>query len=281
MDRHYSPTQKVFIYIFYVILLVFFLLPVVYIFAMSLKTEAEVLDKVHLFNFYPKRPTLENFGRVIKNVRMDMYLANSAKLVITTSIGVLLAAFPSAFALSRGNFKRKELVMMGVLFFQMISPIIISISIYWYYSKLHLLNTYSGLALIYIAIHLPFTTFLMKGVFDAIPRDLDEAAHIDGCSRFATLLKVIIPTAVPGIASATIFNSINAWSQFIIPFFLISDNKLYPVSVGILQAQGSYQDVSTHYLAAASVIGLFPAVLLVLFLQKFIIRALTAGAVKG
>jgi multiple sugar transport system permease protein len=277
----YSLPQKVLLYSFYVLLLIFFLLPVVYIFAMSLKTGDEIMDKVHLFNFLPKRPTLANYGTVIRNVRMDIYLANSAKLVFTTSIGVLLCAFPSAFALSRGRFKRKDLVMMGVLFFQMISPIIISISIYWYYSKLHLLNTYTGLAFIYVAIHLPFTTFLMKGVFDAIPRDLDEAANIDGCSRLGTLIRVIIPTAIPGIASATIFNSINAWSQFIIPFFLISDNKLYPVSVGILQAQGSYQDVSTQYLAAAGVIGLFPAVLLVLFLQKFIIRALIAGSVKG
>jgi multiple sugar transport system permease protein len=144
-----------------------------------------------------------------------------------------------------------------------------------------MLNTYYGIALIYIAIHLPFTTFLMKGVFDAIPEDLDEAAKIDGCSRFGVMVRILIPSALPGIASATIFNSINAWSQFIIPFFLLSDNKLYPVSVGILQAQGSYQDLSTHYLAAAGVIGLLPAVLLVIFLQKFILRALIAGAVKG
>jgi multiple sugar transport system permease protein len=279
--KQYTLTQKILLYAFFALLLVFFLLPVVYIFAMSLKTQQQILEPVHIFNFFPGKMTLENYGKVIRNVRMDIYLMNSAKLVVTTAIGVLLAAFPSAFALSRGKFKNKNLVLMGVLFFQMISPIIISIPIYWYYSKLNLLNTYFGLALIYIAIHLPFTTFLMKGVFDAIPRELDEAAKVDGCSRFATLVKVIIPTALPGIASATIFNSINAWSQFIIPFFLLSDNKLYPVSVGILQAQGSYQDVSTHYLAAAGVLGLLPAILLVLFLQKFIIKALVAGAVKG
>lgn len=279
--KQYNLTQKIFLYIFFALLLIFFLLPVVYIFAMSLKNQQQILEPVHIFNFFPKKITLENYGKVIKNVRMDIYLANSAKLVVTTAIGVLLAAFPSAFALSRGRFKNKNMVLMGVLFFQMISPIVISIPIYWYYSKLHLLNTYFGLALIYIAIHLPFTTFLMKGVFDAIPRELDEAATVDGCSRLATLVKVIIPTALPGVASATIFNSINAWSQFIIPFFLLSDNKLYPVSVGILQAQGSYQDISTHYLAAAGVLGLLPAVILVLFLQKFIIKALVAGAVKG
>ncbi len=277
----YSRPQKTLFYLFYVLLLIFFLLPVVYILALSLKTGEEVLKPVHLFNFFPKKPTFENYGKVIENIRMDIYLWNSAKLVFTTSVGVLLVSFPSAFALSRGQFKSKQAVVMGILFFQMISPIIISIPIYRYYSTLGLLNTYFGIAFIYIAIALPFTTFLLKGVLDAIPKDLDEAASIDGCSRIRTLITIIIPTALPGVASATIFNSINAWSQFIIPFFLISDSKLYPVSVGILQAQGSYQDFSTHYLAAASVIGLLPAVLLVLFLQKFILRALTAGAVKG
>ncbi len=279
--HRYSLTQKSLYYIFYILLLLFFLFPVIYILALSLKTGEEILNPVHLFNFWPKKPTLANYGKVIENIRMDIYLWNSAKLVFTTSVGVLLVSFPSAFALSRGRFKSKNAVVMGILFFQMISPIIISIPIYRYYSMLGLLNTYFGIAFIYIAIALPFTTFLLKGVLDAIPKDLDEAASIDGCSRMSTLLKIIIPTALPGVASATIFNSINAWSQFIIPFFLISDNRLYPVSVGILQAQGSYQDFSTHYLAAAAVIGLFPAVLMVLFLQKFILRALTAGAVKG
>ncbi len=279
--RTYTLKQRVILYIFFALLLVFFLLPVLYIISLSLKTGDQILEKVHLFNFFLGDVTLENYGKVITNIRMDIYLKNSALLVISTAIGVLLAAFPSSYALSRGSFKRKNVVLIGILFFQMISPIIISIPIYWYYAKLNLLNTFGGIALIYIAIHLPFTTFLMKGVFDAIPLELDEAATVDGCSRMGILVRVLIPTALPGIASATIFNSINAWSQFIIPFFLLSDNKLYPVSVGILQAQGSYQDVSTQYLAAAGVIGLLPAVILVLFLQKFIIKALVAGAVKG
>jgi multiple sugar transport system permease protein len=279
--RDYSLPAKIALYTCFVVLLIFFLLPVLYIIALSLKDEKAIMDSVHLFNFFPRRPTLANYGTVIKRVRMDIYLMNSAKLVVSTAIGVLLAAFFSAFALSRGRFRNKNAVMIGILFFQMISPIIISIPIYWYYSRLGLLNTFFGIAFIYIAIHLPFTTFLMKGVFDAIPRELDEAASIDGCSRVGTMFRIIIPPALPGVATATIFNSINAWSQFIIPFFLISDNKLYPVSVGILLAQGSYQDVSTHFLAAAGVIGLLPAVILVLFLQRFIIRALVAGAVKG
>jgi multiple sugar transport system permease protein len=266
---------------FYAVLLVFFLLPVVYIIALSLKTSEQVLEPVHLFNFFPLDITFENYGKVMKNIQMEIYLRNSAMLVITTAVGVLLAAFPSAFALSRGQFRNKNLVLIGILFFQMISPIIISIPIYWYYSNLNLLNTFIGIALIYVAIHLPFTTFLMKGVFDAIPPELDEAAIVDGCTRFGVMTRVVIPTALPGIASATIFNSINAWSQFIIPFFLLSDNELYPVSVGILQAQGSYQDISTHFLAAAGVMGLLPAVALVLFLQRFIIKALVAGSVKG
>ena len=277
----YTIKTKIILYIFYFILLLFFLVPIVYVVALSLKSADEVLLPVNLFNFWPKSFHFENFTTVLRMMPMTTYLGNSTKLVCSTVLGVLAIGFLSAYTLSRGNFKHKDALLVGILFFQMISPIIISIPLYSYYAKLGMLNTFSGIAFIYIALQLPFTTYQLKGTFDSIPFALDEAASIDGCSRFGTLMRIIIPVALPGVASATIFASINAWAQFIIPFFLISDSKLYPVSVGILQAQGSYQEISTHIISAASVIGLFPAVLLVLFMQKFILKALVVGSVKG
>jgi multiple sugar transport system permease protein len=279
--HNYKTGTKILLYFFYVLLLLFFMVPVVYVIALSLKNAEEVLQPVNLFNFWPKSFHFENFTTVMHMMPMGTYLVNSTKLVIFSVLGVLAIGFLSAYTLSRGKFKHKDSLLIGILFFQMISPIIISIPLYSYYAKLGMLNTFGGIALIYVALQLPFTTYQLKGTFDSIPVTLDEAASIDGCSRFGTLLKVIVPVALPGVASATIFASINAWAQFIIPFFLISDSKLYPVSVGILQAQGSYQEISTHIVSAASVIGLFPAVLLVIFLQKFILRALVVGSVKG
>jgi len=163
----------------------------------------------------------------------------------------------------------------------MISPIIICIPIYIYYNSLGLLDSHIGLILVYIAIQVPFSTWILKGFFDSIPIELEEAAKIDGCTRLQALLRVVLPLSLTGIVATLILIAMNSWGQFILPFLLISKDNLAPISVGILLIQGSYQQISTHLIAAASVFAMLPAVVLVLILQKFIIKVLMAGALKG
>jgi len=271
--------KKILIWISYALVSLFFIFPVLWTISLSFKTKAELFD--YPPTLIPRNPTLDNFIHVFQYTSMWKYLLNSFQLVIFTVIGTLLVAIPAGYSFSRFNFKNKKKYMFLVLIFQMISPVIIGIPIYKYYASLGLLNNYFGLIMVYIAVQIPFTTFLLKGGFDAIPKELDEAARIDGASRFQLLRKVIIPVSLPSIASATIFTSINAWSQFLLPFILLDNERMFPVSVGILLTQGNYQEISTHFVAAASVISLVPAVLMVIFLQKFIIKSLTAGALKG
>jgi len=230
---------------------------------------------------FPKHPTLKNYKEVLNMTLMPTYLWNSAKLVIYTVIGTLLVGIPASYSFSRFSFKNKNLILFLILMFQMISPVVIGIPLYKYYGKLGLLNNYFGLSMVYIATQLPLTIFLLKGSFDSIPRELDDAASIDGANKWQILWRVVLPLSLPMIASAVIFISINAWSQFILPFLLVDKGSAYPVSVGILMAQGTFQQISIHYVAAASVLALLPAILLVLFLQKFILNALMAGALKG
>ncbi|MEA1883658.1 MAG: carbohydrate ABC transporter permease [Thermotogota bacterium] len=271
--------KKIFVWIGYAIVSLFFLFPVLWVFSLSLKTKAELFE--YPPTLIPKSPTFDNFRNVFQNTSMWRYLFNSFELVVFTVLGTLLVAIPAGYAFSRFRFKNKQKYLFLVLVFQMISPVIIGIPIYKYYASLGLINNYFGLVMVYIAVQIPFTTFLIKGGFDAIPKEFDEAARIDGATRFQLLRKIIIPVSLPSIASATIFTSINAWSQFLLPFILIDKEKMFPVSVGILLTQGNYQEISTHFVAAASVISLVPAVLMVIFLQKFIIKSLTAGALKG
>ncbi|MFW5987969.1 MAG: carbohydrate ABC transporter permease [bacterium] len=271
--------KKISIYILYALVSMFFLLPILWTISLSLKTTSEIFAFPP--TFIPDEITFDNFLYVLNNTAMITYLWNSFKLVIYTVTGTLLVSIPAAYSFSRFDFKNKSILLFIILSFQMISPIVIGIPIYRYYSNLGLLNNYFGLAMVYIAIQIPFATFLIKGGFDAIPRELDEAAKIDGASRFQLLHKVILPVALPPLASATIFISINAWSQFLLPYLLLNTTSQYPVSVGILMTQGNFQQISTHYLAAASVIALLPAIIMVFLLQKFILKALTAGAVKG
>jgi len=267
------------IWLSYLIVILFFIFPIFWIFSLAIKIPSELFS--YPPKLIPKHPTFMNFIKAWNTSSIPIYLYNSAKLVFFTVFGTLLVTIPAGYSFSRFTFKNKPLLLFVILIFQMISPIIIVIPIYIYYDKLGLLNSHFGLIMVYIAIQVPFTTWLLKGFFDSIPKELDDAAKVDGCSRFQALRKIILPLAMPGIASATIFISISAWGQFIMPFLLLSEDTLYPISVGILMCQGTYQQISIHLLSAASVLSLAPAIAIVLILQKFILKALMAGAVKG
>lgn len=263
----------------YIIVIIFFLFPIFWVISLSFKPPQEVFS--YPPTLLPNNPTFGNYIQVMEMTLMPTYLWNSTRLVIYTVIGTLLASIPASYAFSRFNFKNKDIILFLILMFQMISPVIIGIPLYKYFGRLGLLNNYFGLAMVYISTQIPFTTFLLKGGFDSIPKELDEAAEIDGASRLQILVRVVLPLSLPILASSIIFISINAWSQFIIPFLLVDQQNAYPVSVGILMAQGTFQEVSIQYVAAASVLALLPAVLLVLILQKFILNAMIAGALKG
>lgn len=266
------------IYFLYICAIVFFLFPIVCVLSLSLKSATEIFTDTSII---PKKPTLDNYKFVFENTRMLAYIKNSFILVIYTVVGTLAVAALSAYGLSRFNFKNKNFLIILILMFQMISAVVICIPLFRFLAQLGLLNNLWVLGFVYVATQVPFATYLLKGVFDSIPKEMDESAAIDGASRLKILIQIILPCARSGISSAVIFLSINAWSSFLIPFILLNRDKLYPVSVGILSVQGTYQDITIQYLAAASVVGLLPAILLVVFLQRFIISAMMSGAVKG
>jgi len=267
------------IYISYGIIILTFLFPLIWIISLSLK------DLQNLFAVPPKiipdTFAFENYNRVFRQSDLGGYLINSVKIVFFSIVGTLIISVPAAFNFSRLRFKFKKGMLFGVLIFQMMSPLIIAIPLFRYFNALGIQDKHWSVILIYIAIEIPFQTWLLKSFFDSIPQSIDEAAEIDGCTRLQTLTKVILPLSAPGLASSIIFAGIHGWSQFIIPFVLLDNPDLYPISVGILNYQSTVETISTHLLAAASIISIIPAVILFIAMQRFIIGALTAGAVKG
>jgi multiple sugar transport system permease protein len=163
----------------------------------------------------------------------------------------------------------------------MISPVIISIPLYRLFAALGLLNSYATVILVYVAIVLPFTTWFLKGYFDTIPYEVDEAAIVDGATRWQILTRILLPVCAPGIATAAILAAVLSWSQFVVPFILLDDRRLYPVSVGLVNLQSTSDAITLHYLAAASVIAIAPVIAVFVLLQRYIVSALTRGAVKG
>ena len=138
----------------------------------------------------------------------------------------MLFATPAAYALSRFRFRNRNLMMIGLLAFQMISPLVIMVPLYRYMDRVGLTDSHFGAALVYIAIAAPLFTWMLKGFLDGIPQSLEDAAMIDGCTRWGAFMRVILPLSLPGLTSAFVLNAILGWSQFIVPFILLSPANL-------------------------------------------------------
>jgi multiple sugar transport system permease protein len=266
-------------YVAYFFICLFFAGPLLWLVSLSIRTTAEIY--VSDIRLWPQNPTLENYSAALGNPLFPVYLWNGLKLAIAGAVGAMLFATPAAYALSRFHFRHRNMTMIGLLAFQMISPLVIMVPLYRYMDRVGLTDSHFGAIVLYIAVASPLFTWMLKGFLDGIPQSLEDAAMIDGCTRFGAFMRVILPLSLPGLTSAFVLNAILGWSQFIIPFILLSRTSLQPIAVGIFNFQGTYSQTSTQILAAASVLSIVPAVVVFLVLQRFIIGALMAGAVKG
>jgi multiple sugar transport system permease protein len=268
-----------FSYLFLFVTFVFFAWPLLWLLSLALRTRKEVFLGVS--RLISKAPTLENFTTILSSDKFAGYLWNALILSTSSAIGCLIVALPAAYAFSRFPFRGKGPWMMVLLAFQMISPLVIMVPLYRYMAKIGLTDSHFGATMVYIALAVPMVTWILKGFIDGIPRSLDEAALIDGCSHFAVFWRIILPLSTPGIASAFIISVIAGWSQFLVPFLLISKESLTPIGVGIFQYAGTQNDSSIQLLAAACLVSVVPAIVAFLSLQRLILGAMTAGAVKG
>ena len=267
------------LYVAYVIIIVFFLFPLFWVLSMSLKTVPQLFATPPVW--FPLPPQFSNYTYVLTNTPILGYLANSAIIVLLTVFFALLVATLAAYGFSRFTFRYKKPSLMAVLVFQMISPVVISIPLYRVFASLHLLNNFASLILVYVAVVLPFITWFLKGYFDTIPYQVDEAAIVDGATRWQVLVKILLPVCAPGIATAAILASVLSWSQFVIPFILLDNRAMFPVSVGLVNLQSSSDTITTHYLSAASILAIAPVIAVFVLLQRYIVSALTSGAIKG
>ena len=280
-NRRRLDATKILIYASYLIVILLFWGPVAWMISLSLKTIPDIL--AYPPKLFPSHFAIENYGTIFAKSTIPRNMLNSAKITVITVVGTLLVTVPAAYAFSRFRFKGRTQILMAILLFQMISTLIIILPLYRYFIKLNLLDSHFGLILIYITVQIPFSVWLLKGFFDSIPKSLDDAARIDGASRLQSVIRVLIPVAMPGIAAAVLFNTINAWSQFLIPFVLIGKGRLQPVSVGVAKFAETVGEaiVTTHLLAAASLMAMLPAIAIFIVLQRFIVKILISGAVKG
>jgi multiple sugar transport system permease protein len=266
-------------YLGLLLVLLFFGLPLLWILSLSLRTQQEIL--VTTVNPVPDSPTLDNYGEVLRSAQFPRFLMNSAILSAIGSFGAIAVAAPAAYAFSRMAFRGRRGLLVAVLALQMISPLVVAFPLYRYFASLGMLDSIPATGLIYIAVLTPLATWMLKGFFDRIPAELDDAALIDGASRWTAFVRVVLPIALPGLTAVFVITALLAWAEFVIPFILLSDPSHLPISVGILNFQGTFAINATGILAAGSVLAILPAILLFVILQRYIVGVFVAGALKG
>lgn len=265
-------------YVVYALAALFFLFPVLWVVSMSLRQPGEVLT--YPVQLIPRDVTVQPYVRVLQSSEMITWVYNSLKIAILEVVGIVFVTVPAAYAFSRFDFRGKKYALFGVLLFQMISPVVIVIPLYNMMAELNMLNTHYGLILLYIGLQVPFSIWLLKSYFDTIPGGLDEAARVDGCNRLQTLIYVLLPSMAPGIAVVAIFNFIFSWAEFVMAFTVLGESNLYTVSIGLFSFQGQYS-TDWRVIAAASVIAMAPLLIMFIGLQRYFIKGLVEGAVKG
>jgi ABC-type glycerol-3-phosphate transport system permease component len=253
------------------------LFPIFWITTASLKTERSLYARPPEWLFFS--PILGNYRSVLNNIPFVDYLTNSLVIAIGTTIGSLVLGVLAGYGFARFRFPGSDAVRFLVLVTRMAPRIVLVVPYYLMMQRLGLLDTWTGLLIAYISFALPFTIWLLIGFFMDVPLEIEEAAMIDGCSRVGVLLRVVLPIVAPGLVVAAIFAFLVSWNEFLFALILSGVKaKTLPVVIA-----GFNTDAGPQYgeMSAAAVMVMLPNIVMTVALQRFLVRGLTLGAVKG
>jgi len=253
------------------------LYPVLWVFKMAL-TPSQGFDASP--NPFPTDPSLANFEHVLFDLPFFTWLFNSVVIsAATTLLGVFLAC-TSAYALSRFRFPGRAPAMLSFLVTQMFPGVLMMIPLYLIMDSLGLLNQLLGLVLVYATTAIPFCVWMLKGYFDTIPKELEEAALMDGASTGMIFWRIMLPLSLPAVAVTALFSFMTAWNEFILAAVFMNDENKYTLPVGLKQMVGQFATEWGNFAAAAILVSI-PVVALFFALQKNLVGGLTSGGVKG
>ena len=257
---------------------IFVLIPVLWMVSTSLKTEPETFAIPP--RWIPETITLASYKAMWVDYPFLYYFRNSIAVTLIAVVISISISCLTGYGVTRFRFRGKESFLGFVLLTQMFPSVMLLVPYYKVLNTYGLENTLIGLSLVYISFTVPFCSWMMVGYFKTIPLELDEAAIIDGCSRWQAFTKITLPVVIPGLASSAIYAFVTCWNEYMFANLLMADEKLKTVSVGIAELNGYYK-IMWNDLMASSVVASIPLVIGFIFLQKYFIGGLTAGAVKS
>jgi multiple sugar transport system permease protein len=272
-------------YVFLVMFAVFFLMPPIYMFITSLKSSGEISAITNPWWVY--HPTLDNYAALLGSSTYMTFFRNSAVVALIVVVVTMLVSIPAAFALSRMKFWGSATLATGVFLTYLVPDTLLFIPLFKIFAFVHehtgieLINHWWALIIIYPTLTVPFATWILIAYFASIPKELDEAALIDGAGYLQMLTMIFIPVALPGIIAATIFAFTVAWSQFLYPLAFTTSTDQLVLPVGIVTTLIKGDVYNWGQIMTGALLGAAPPLIIYAFLMDYYIAGLTAGATKG
>ena len=249
--------------------------PLLIIISTSFKPANDVFD----LKILPTHFTLSNYQTVLSGNFMT-WLLNSLKIgALTTVVGLALAA-PAAYAVSRWQFIGKQGLLLFFLVTQMFPAVLLIVPLYILFAQLGLLDNIFGLVVAYATTALPFSVWMLKNFFDTVPKELDEAAHVDGLGPLQTFWRVVLPLTIPCVAVVAFFNFMAAWNEFMMAYTFLQSDANLTLAVGIQRYVNQF-GADWQYLTAAAVLITLPVLIIFMWVQRYLVTGLTGGSVKG
>lgn len=260
------------------LLTAFSLGPILWLVLTSLKPEADIVRAG--IEYIPHHVTYSNFVAIWEESGFPQLILNSAITTLYTLILCLGVGVPASYALSRLTFRGRKSLLLGFLSVRMFPAVLVVIPLFVVLRTVGLLDTRLGLALAYTSFLLPIFIWLLKGFLDAVPRDLEDAARVDGCTRAGAMLRIVLPLIRNGLAASGVFVAIAAWNEFLFALMLTTSGGARTWPVGLQLMVGEFQ-LPWGVLAAGGVLSMLPVMLLFAAVQRTMVSGLTAGAIKG
>jgi multiple sugar transport system permease protein len=256
-----------------------FLFPVYWTTITSLKTEQEIFRLPP--TFFPLKINTESYIVQFRSGDYNMFRSflNSFIISISAMLIAVVLAVPASYGLARYQFRGKKIFVLGFLVTQMLPVSVVLTPLFILFKNMRLINSPLSVILADATIGIPFSILILQNYFSAIPKDIEEAAYIDGCNRFLTFMLILIPVAIPGIIVCAVFSFLYAWGDLAFGMTFIQEQFKRPITSGIFNFIGRY-GIQWSYLCAFAVVTIIPVAIIFILMQKYIISGITSGAVK-
>lgn len=252
--------------------------PFLWMISTSIKTPDQVYSSPPIW--VPSKISMENYIHIWKETLFSKWFLNSLIVAFFTTVFSLGLSITSSYSISRLRFRGQKTFTIWLLYTQMIPHIFILLPLFIVMRSVGLINTYASLIITNATLALPFSIWMLKGYFDTIPRDLEDAARIDGCGRFGAMVRIILPLSAPGIVAVALYVFIVAWQEYMFSLTFARSTTMRTLPVGIAMMLGDTR-VLWGRLMSASVLTTIPVAIAFVFLQKYLVEGMTAGGIKG